>query len=128
MIDKAKVFAFALKHWKEILVVISLSLVTLKTRIDYNAIVKAYETSQQEMELQISSLRDIHAEELRQREESLQSYRDTIESIQQSYLESQADLEEERQNNTTEYVRQFSQDKEALSSEIIDAYGFQLVE
>ena len=124
----AKIGSFLLKNWKEILVVLSLSLVTIKTQMDYRALNKAYETSREEMELQINSLRDIHAEELRQREEALQSYRDTLERIQQSYLESQVDLEQERERRTTDYVIQFSQDKEGLSNEIIDAYDFQLVE
>ena len=123
-----KISTFAIKYWRELLVIVSLSLVALKTQMDYRALNKAYETSREEMELQISSLRDIHAEELRQREEALQSYRDTLERIQQSYLESQVELEQSREERTTEYIRRFSQDKESLSNEIIDAYGFQFVE
>lgn len=123
-----KVSTFAIKYWRELLVIMSLSLVVLKTQMDYHALNKAYETSREEMELQIDSLRDIHAEELRQRQEALQSYRDTLERIQQSYLESQVELEQTREERTIEYVRRFSQDKESLSNEIIDAYNFQLVE
>ena len=127
MINK-KLLQFVLKNWRELLVIFCLSAVTIKTQMDYRALNEAYKTSREEMELQINSLRDIHAEELRQREEALQSYRDTLERIQQSYLESQAELEERRTNKTTEYVRQFSQDKETLSNEIVDAYGFEFVE
>jgi response regulator RpfG family c-di-GMP phosphodiesterase len=127
-VNWVKISTFAIKYWRELLVIVSLSLVALKTQMDYRALNKAYETSREEMELQISSLRDIHAEELRQREEALQSYRDTLERIQQSYLESQVELEQSREERTTEYIRRFSQDKESLSNEIIDAYGFQFVE
>ena len=123
-----KILQFALKNWRELLVIFCLSLVAIKTQMDYRALNKAYETSREEMELQINSLRDIHAEELRQREEALQSYRDAIEQIQENYLQSQTELEKERENKASEYVRQFSQDKEALSNEIIDTYGFELVE
>lgn len=125
---KQKILQFALKNWRELLVIFCLSLVTIKTQMDYRALNKAYETSRDEMELQINSLRDIHAEELRQREEALQSYRDAIERIQENYLQSQTELEKERENKTNEYVKQFSQDREALSNEIIDAYGFEFVE
>jgi response regulator RpfG family c-di-GMP phosphodiesterase len=127
-VNWVKVSTFAIKYWRELLVIMSLSLVVLKTQMDYHALNKAYETSREEMELQIDSLRDIHAEELRQRQEALQSYRDTLERIQQSYLESQVELEQTREERTIEYVRRFSQDKESLSNEIIDAYNFQLVE
>lgn len=123
-----KLLQFALKNWRELTVIFCLSLVAIKTQMDYRALNKAYETSRQEMELQINSLRDIHNEELRQREEALQSYRDTLDRIQQNYLESQADLEQQRETKTIEHVRQFSQNKEALGNEIIDAYGFEFVE
>lgn len=123
-----KISAFLIKYWREIFVIVSMSLVVLKTQMDYRALNKAYETSRQEMELQINSLRDIHAEEIRQRQEALESYRNALEKIQQNYLESQVALEEQRKETTDRYVEQFSQDKEALSNEIIDAYGFKLVE
>lgn len=124
----SKISAFLIKYWREIFVVVSMSLVVLKTQMDYRALNKAYETSRQEMELQINSLRDIHAEEIRQRQEALESYRNALEKIQQNYLESQVALEEQRKETTDRYVKQFSQDKEALSNEIIDAYGFKFVE
>ena len=125
---KQKIIQFALKNWRELLVIFCLSLVAIKTQMDYQALSKAYETSREEMALQINSLKDIHTEELRQREEALQSYRNTIEQIQENYLQSVAEVEERKEENRAEYVRQFSQDRRALSDEIIDAYGFELVE
>jgi len=124
----AKILQFGLKNWREIVVVACLSLVAIKTQLDYRALNKAYEISRQEMELQIDSLREIHAEEIRQREEAIESYRSAIEEIEQNYLASVAELEEQREKNRTEHIRQFSQDREALSDEIINAYGFELVE
>jgi hypothetical protein len=123
-----KVMQAVLKNWREILIILSLSLVTLKTHLDYRALNKAYETSKEEMRLQISSLSDIHAEELRQRDEALQTYREAIEQIERNYLESQEILKREREAQADEYVRQFSQDKEGLANEIINTYGFELVE
>ena len=124
----AKVLQFGLKNWREIIVVVCLSLVAIKTQLDYRALNKAYEISRQEMELQIDSLREIHAEEIRQREEAIESYRSAMEEIEQNYLASVAELEEQREKNRAERIRQFSQDREALSDEIINAYGFELVE
>ena len=124
----AKVLQFGLKNWREIIVVACLSLVAIKTQLDYRALNKAYEISRQEMELQIDSLREIHAGEIRQREEAIESYRSAMEEIEQNYLASVAELEEQREKNRAERIRQFSQDREALSDEIINAYGFELVE
>lgn len=125
---KQKILEFALKNWKEILIIFSLSLVVLKTHMDYRALNKAYEASKQEMQLQINSLRDIHAEEIKQREEALQTYRDTIDSLQEDYTNAQEELKEEKQKRTRDYTRKYSQDKEGLANEIINAYGFELVE
>lgn len=125
---KQKILEFALKNWKEILIIFSLSLVVLKTHMDYRALNKAYEVSKQEMQLQINSLRDIHAEEIKQREEALQTYRDTIDSLQKDYTIAQEELKEEKQKRTRDYTRKYSQDKEGLANEIINAYGFELVE
>ena len=124
----AKILQFGLKNWREIVVVACLSLVAIKTQLDYRALNKAYEISRQEMELQIDSLREIHAEEIRQREEAIESYRSAMEEIEQNYLASVAELEEQREKSRAERIRQFSQDREALSDEIINAYGFELVE
>ena len=125
---KAKLLEFGLKNWKELLVIISLSLVAVKTRMDYNALNKAYEISQNELELQIDSLKEIHATELAQRDAALDTYRNTLEEIERNYLESQEDLEEARETRTREYVRQYSQDKEALANEIVNTYSFEYVE
>ena len=96
--------------------------------MDFRALIKAYETSKEEMQLLINSLKDIHAKEIEQREEALETYRETIEQLQERYLQAQADLEEEKESKTRDYARKYSQDKEGLADEIINAYGFELVE
>ena len=125
---KQKLLQFAFKNWRELLVIFCLSLIAIKTQMDYRALSKAYEASQEEMRLQISSLRGIHAEEIRQREEALQSYRAAMDRIQQNYLESVAELEKQKEEATAKHIRQFSQDKGALGNEIVNTYGFELVE
>lgn len=123
----AKLLQFALRNWKEILVILSLSVVTLKTRIDHNALNKAYEISQQSLKEQVDSLKKIHDEELRQRDEALKSYRNLVDTLERNYLESQNNLEKTRQEKTARYERQFSQDKGGLANAIINDYGFEHV-
>jgi len=124
----AKVLQFALKNWREILVIFSLSLVSLKMRMDYNALNKAYEISKQETEERIEALQYIHSEELARREQAVETYRQALKELRDDYDKSQDDLEQERQKKTKEYERQFSQDKEALASEIINTFNFKHVE
>ena len=127
-IQWSKIALLAKNNWKEIAVIVCLSIVSLKTRMDYNALNSAYEASQAELSLQIESLRDIHAEELKQRDEAVESYRATLEKIELRYLESQDEIQNLKRKKTNNYVRQYSQDQEGLADEIIDAYGFERVE
>ena len=88
---KQKIIKFASKNWKEILIIFALSLVVVKTQMDYRALIKAYETSKEEMQLQINSLKDIHAKEIEQREENQEVYdnsgvvRETPQTITDDY-------------------------------------------
>ena len=124
----AKILQFCLKHWKEIAVVISLLAVSIKTRMDYHALNKAYEISQEETKERIEALQYIHSEELARRDQALQDYKDTIEGIEEEYEKTRDELERERQKKTKRYEEQFSQDKEGLANEIISTFGFELVE
>lgn len=124
----AKVLQFALKNWREILVIFSLSLVSLKMRMDYNALNKAYEISKQETEERIEALQYIHSEELARREQAIDTYKEAMKELRNEYEKSQEDLENEKQKKTKEYERQFSQDKEALANEIINTFDFEYVE
>tara|TARA_R110002020_G_scaffold12402_1_gene45434 strand:+ start:1672 stop:2055 length:384 start_codon:yes stop_codon:yes gene_type:complete len=124
----AKILQFAFKNWRELLVIFSLSLVSLKMRMDYNALNKAYEISKQETAERIEALQYIHSEELARRELALETYKDAMKELRDEYEKSQEDLENEKQKKTKEYERQFSQDKETLANEIINTFDFEYVE
>ena len=124
----AKVLQFALKNWREILVIFSLSLVSVKMRMDYNALNKAYEISRQETQERIEALQYIHSEELARREQAIETYKDALKELRDEYDKSQEDLERQKQKKTKEYERQFSQDKETLANEIISTFDFEYME
>jgi len=124
----AKILQFAFKNWRELLVIFSLSLVSLKMRMDYNALNKAYEISKQETAERIEALQYIHSEELARRELALETYKNTMKELRDEYEKSQEDLEKEKQKKTKEYERQFSQDKETLADEIINTFDFEYME
>ena len=124
----AKVLQFSLKHWKEIAVVLSLLAVTVKTRLDYQALHKAYEISKQETEERIDALQAIHSEEIARREHALEEYKKALEELQDNYDKSREDLEREKQKKTKQFEEQFTQDKEALANAIISTFNFEYVE
>ena len=122
------ILKFVLKNWKEILVVLSLLAVSIKTRMDYRALNKAYEISKQETEERIEALHAIHSEELARRESAIEEYKQALDELREDYEESREDLEREKQKKTKEYERQFSQDKEALADAIISTFNFEYME
>ena len=125
---RAKVLQFCLKNWKEILVVVSLLAVSVKTRMDYRALNKAYEISQQETKERIEALQYIHSEELARRDYAIEQYKDSLKELRETFEKSQRELEEERQKKTKQFEEQFSQDKEQLANEIISTFNFEYVE
>ena len=124
----AKVLQFCLKNWKEILVVVSLLAVSVKTRMDYRALNKAYEISQEETRERIEALQYIHSEELARRDYAIEQYKDSLKELRDTFEKSQRELEEERQKKTKQFEQQFSQDKETLASEIISTFNFEYME
>ena len=125
---KEKLLEFALKNWKEILIVICLLAVVTKTQMDYNSLRKAYDISKEETEERIEALQDIHSEEIARRDQALQEYKDTIKGIEEEYEKTQEELTKEKQKKTKRYEQQFSQNKEALANEITNTFGFEYVE
>ena len=124
----AKVLQFCLKNWKEILVVVSLLAVSIKTQIDYRALNKAYEISKEETRERIDALQAIHSEEIARREDALNTYKKALRALRKDYEKTQQELEAEKQKRLQTYERLFSHNKEALSNEIIDTFNFEYVE
>ena len=124
----AKVLQFCLKNWKEILVVVSLLAVSIKTQMDYRALNKAYEISKEETRERIDALQAIHSEEIARREHALDTYKKALRALRKAYEQSQEELENAKQKSLQTYERLFTQDKEALSSEIINTFNFEYVE
>ena len=124
----AKVLQFALRNWKEIAVILSLSLVSIKMRMDYNALHKAYEISKEETRERIEALQAIHSEVIARREHALDVYKKALKDIREEYEQSQEELREEKEKRMRDYERLFSKDKEALANEITDTFDFEYVE
>jgi|TARA_Y100001938_G_C8024684_1_gene397336 uncharacterized membrane protein YccC len=115
---------FVLNNWKQILFGVLLLALMAKFRYDYHQLEKAYETSQQSLEEQIAGLKDIHKRELERRDEAIEKYRDALEQLEESYLDSQVELERERNKYKKDRVKDFKTDPDALSKDIEEAFGF----
>ena len=106
----AKVLQFCLKNWKEILVVVSLLAVSIKTQMDYRALNKAYDISIEETRERIYALLAIDSEEIARREHALDTYKKALRALRKDYEKSQEELEHETQKSfqTYGYLESFS--------------------
>ena len=79
------------------------------------------------LEEQIEGLKEIHAEELRKKEEALDDYRETIEELETNYKEEKRQHKESIKKNKERIKKQFSQNKEELANEINNVFNFEYV-
>tara|TARA_Y100000310_G_scaffold331352_1_gene404746 strand:+ start:1469 stop:1855 length:387 start_codon:yes stop_codon:yes gene_type:complete len=124
---KKHILEFALKHWKAILIVLLAAVVILKTRYDYHLMESAYATQLESTAAQIEGLKEIHQQELEEKQLLMESYLESIAVIEEDYETTLRQLEKERQKKTGEYARKFSEDKEGLIKDIEITLGFEYV-
>ena len=124
---KNRVLEFILKHWKVISIVLLALVVVLKTRYDYHLMESAYTTRIESTEAQIQGLKDIHEQEIHEKQLLMESYLESIAAIEEDYERTLTELEEEREKKTREYARKFSEDKEGLIKDIETTFGFEYV-
>ena len=127
------VLSFSMKYWKEILILSFLIAALGKTRIDYIRLQEAYEASQESLKKQLLTLKELHANELEQRDAALDEYKREVARIEADYNESIAALQDRTESSRREIVdeivtrKQFSENKQELAEKVIDQFGFEYV-
>ena len=124
---KKKVLEFALKNWKAILIVALLLVMVLKTRYDYHLMESAYTTMIESNKEQLQGLRNIHEQEMHEKQLLMESYLEELASLEREYEVTLQELDEERERKTKEYARKFSEDKEGLIDDIETTLGLKYV-
>ena len=124
---KKKILELALKNWKAILIVLLLLVVVLKTRYDYHMMENAYQTQIESSKAQIEGLKEIHKEEIEEKQLLMESFLESLANIEEDYENALAELEEERAKKTKEYARKFSEDKKGLIKDIETTLGIEYV-
>ena len=132
-IDWLKVLGLAKKNWKEIAIIILLLTVIGKMRYDYKQLESAYEVSQQSLQNQIEGLQAIHTEELERKEQALQNYRQALDLLEREYEKERGEIKivvDERIVEIETIIdsrKQFTENKEELTEQVTDTFGFQYV-
>lgn len=90
-------------------------------------IIKAHEVSQNSLKTQLQELQGIHADELQQRDEALEKYKQRNEELEEKYQDALTDLSVEIDKRKKNVIRKYRDDKESLIKQIENTYGFTYV-
>ena len=82
---KKQLLEFALKNWKAILIVMLSLAIATKSRHDYHLMQKAYEIQSNSAAAQIEGLKEIHKQEIREKQLLMESHLESIAVIEEDY-------------------------------------------
>jgi len=122
-----KALSVVLANWKEILIVLLMGGLLLKTHSDYKKLERAYEATQTSLQNQIEGMKQIQQRDAIRREASLDEYRKTLEELTENYEENKHQLEVLKSVNRKKYVGNFTDNQDELIEKIKTLYGFEYV-
>lgn len=122
---KKQILEFALKNWKAILIVLLFAVVAMKNRRDYALMQKAYETQADSHKAQIDGLKEIHKQEIREKQKLMEEHMESIAAIEEEYEDALEMIEQLRNDKKGEYRNKFNQDREQLIIDIEKRFGIQ---
>ncbi len=122
---KKQVIDFAIKNWKAILIVLLFAVVTMKNQRDYALMQKAYETQTDSYKAQIDGLKEIHKQEIREKQKLMEEHMESIAAIEGEYEDALEMIEQLRKDKKGEYRNKFNQDREQLIIDIEERFGIQ---
>jgi len=122
---KQKILEFALNNWKAILIVLLLAVIALKNSRDYKLMQTAYETQLESHEAQIEGLKEIHKQEIREKQKLMENHMESIAAIEEDYENALEMIEQLRRDKKGEYRNKFNQDREQLIKDIESRFGIQ---
>lgn len=122
---KKQIIEFALKNWKAILIVLLFAVITMKNRHDYHLMQQAYETQQDSHKAQIDGLKEIHKQEIREKQKLMEQHMESIAAIEEDYENALEMIEQLREDKKGQYRNKFNQDREQLIIDIEKRFGIQ---
>ena len=124
---KKQIAQFIVQNWKAMLIVSLLAVVMLKNKQDYNLMQKAYNTQIESHQAQIEGLKEIHKQEIREKQKLMESHLESIAAIEQDYENALEMINELREDKVGKYRNKFNSDREQLIKDIETTFGIQYV-
>ena len=122
---KKQILEFALKNWKAILIVLLFAVIAMKNQRDYALMQKAYETQADSHKAQIDGLKEIHKQEIREKQKLMEEHMESIAAIEEEYEDALEMIDQLREDKKGQYRNKFNQDREQLIIDIEERFGIQ---
>jgi len=127
LMTKKVILEFVLKNWKVLLIVVLLIVVAMKSRSDYKLMQEAYEAQAESYQAQIDGLKEIHKEEIREKQKLMEKHLESIAQIEKDYENALRMIGELREDKRNEYTNKFNSDREQLIKDIEEKFGIEYV-
>ena len=124
---KKQVLDFVIKNWKMILIASLLFAFALKNKRDYGLMQKAYQTQLESHQAQIEGLKEIHKQEIREKQRLMESHLESIAAIEEDYENALEMINELREDKVGKYRNKFNSDREQLIKDIEQKFGIEYV-
>jgi hypothetical protein len=122
---KRQIIEFALNNWKAILIVLLFAVIAMKNQRDYALMQKAYETQADSHKAQIDGLKEIHKQEIREKQKLMEEHMESIAAIEEEYEDALEMIDQLREDKKGQYRNKFNQDREQLIIDIEKRFGIQ---
>ena len=88
---------------------------------------KAYETQSESYQAQIDGLKEIHKQEIREKQKLMESHLESIAAIEEDYENALDMIDELREDKAGKYRNKFNSDREQLIKDIEEKFGIEYV-
>lgn len=86
---------------------------------------KAYDTQIDSHKAQIEGLKEIHKQEIREKQKLMESHLESIAVIEEEYEDALKQLDKLREKKNNEYTKKFSHDRPQLIKDIETKFGIE---
>ena len=124
---RKQILQFIVQNWKAMLIVSLLVVVVLKNKRDYSLMQKAYDTQIESHQAQIEGLKEIHKQEIREKQRLMESHLESIAAIEEDYENALEMINELREDKVDKYRNKFNSDREQLIKDIEQKFGIEYV-
>tara|TARA_B100001063_G_scaffold246587_1_gene286449 strand:- start:145 stop:531 length:387 start_codon:yes stop_codon:yes gene_type:complete len=125
MMVKTKIITFVVNHWKELLILLLALIVFGKMKHDYRLMQKTYKTQIESARSQIEGLKEIHKQEIREKQLLMEEHLESMANIEEDYEKALEMIENIREDKKGKYTNKFNQDREELIKDIETKFGIQ---